>query len=744
MRYDFTGLCCTAKTPAEKKAAALFADEIEKRTGILPEIKEEPTAPCICFREDEGSLPDKDCYALEQNGSLLTVKAKGIRGFIFGYSYFLRKTEYCGEKITLIKNIGGIYLPDKKIRGHQVGYRTTPNTYDAWEYKDYYRYYLDMMAFGCNICEHIPYEGTKSNRNCLMKYDEEDFLVEATRLADELDMDVSLWHPNCDEETADEAVARREKLYAGIPRIDVIFPPGGDPGELYADEFTDRCKRISRVLKKSHPNAEMWPSAQAPHKYRDWGEAFVRELSKEPDEINGIIMGPNHAYPMHELRKKVPSKYPIRFYPDITHNVRCEYPVHFLEDDWHFAFASTISREGVNPRPSEFRTLHRIFAPYTVGGVSYSEGVHDDLNKMIWSDMEYFKECSLRESILDYARFFMPGIDPEKLCDGIFGLEKNWDCDPLESPCVKATYRIFCELLADYPFLSENWRFVLLYFRACCDEFVRQKRYFEENLVSEAKFLLSQYDISGAKAELSQELPEKTLALRKEIDELGGKLFALIGIQLDVERYHTNSWERGATLITIDNPVTDRLWLLNRIAYCEALPKDEQNGFAERLLGRNTVAPDEYYFSVCTHSLNVLGVRQNGEFYMNYQGDRPMVNNGSIPMSMLKVYDHFTFDCRLGGFTAGADYELKIIYKSKAPENSLHHKITANGNVIYDGPRFGGRKDEKYDKELLAPGFESAAYSLPASYFVNGTLELSISEPEDGFELCEFFIKRVK
>ena len=66
--------------------------------------------------------------------------------------------------------------PDKVIRGHQIGYRTTPNTYDAWSYEDYRRYYLDMMFFGTNIVEHIPYERGISKKNRLMKYDEEEFV----------------------------------------------------------------------------------------------------------------------------------------------------------------------------------------------------------------------------------------------------------------------------------------------------------------------------------------------------------------------------------------------------------------------------------------------------------------------------------------------------------------------------------------------------------------------------------------
>ena len=115
----------------------------------------------------------------------------------------LRKLEKVDGGVRL-EDISGSYAPDKRIRGHQIGYRTTPNTYDAWSYEDYRRYYLDMMFFGVNTVEHIPYEKGVSNRNSLMQYDEEEFLVEAARIADEYDLDVSVWHPNNDGETVSD------------------------------------------------------------------------------------------------------------------------------------------------------------------------------------------------------------------------------------------------------------------------------------------------------------------------------------------------------------------------------------------------------------------------------------------------------------------------------------------------------------------------------------------------------------
>ncbi len=739
--FDFTGLSLLAHGEIPKKAANLFAQEILSRTGVEPKIVVESKPPYICFRICEnGEITNKDTYRINQDGNSLTISALGIRGLIFGFSYFLRKTEYDNDKITLIRFIGGEYSPDKRIRGHQMGYRTTPNTYDAWDLDDYNRYYLDIMMFGCNTVEHIPSDKDEASTSPLMKYNQKQLLIKASAMADEYDLDVSLWCPNHDGETDEQAIESRRKIFEFTPRINAFFPPGGDPGEMEAKDFIDRCILISKTIKKIKPGVEMWPSAQKPHSIPDWGEEFIEAISKLPDEIDGVITGPNRAFPLDELRRKLPMKYPIRLYPDITHNVRCEYPVHFNRDDWHYSLTTALSRECINPRPREYRTIHRLTRRYVVGSVSYSEGVSDDINKMVWSDMDFIPDVPLRESLCDYSRAFFPGVPAQKVADGIFGLELNWEGDPAENPNIESTLELWLSLAQSYPRLLKNWRFVQCLFRAKCDALVRRRRIFELSLIEQAEFELLCGNIDGALSILKTDYPEDCRRLREDISLHADELFHMIGLQLDVEHYHANSWERGATLETIDLPITDRAWLLNRLEYSLSLEKTEQNGFIRRLLVRNKVESDEYYFSFADHGFDVLGVSQDVDFYMNYQGDRPNVNNGTIPMSMLKLYDHFSFKCKLGGFKPGADYKLRVTYSSTKYPLLKHFTVTANGKTIYDGPPFGGKSDKEFDKEMLAPNFETATYILPADVFENGCLDLRIAEPIAGFMMSEFWI----
>jgi hypothetical protein len=240
---------------------------------------------------------------------------------------------------------------------------------------------------------------------------------------------------------------------------------------------------------------------------------------------------------------------------------------------------------------------------------------------------------------------------------------------------------------------------------------------------------------------LNTPFDETYISLRNKLDVLGKKLFDLIGIQLDVEHYYADSWERGATLDTIDNNVSDRAYLKEKLTYALTLDETAKTSYITRLINRNNTDTDEIYYSVALHGLNTLGIKQDGEVYMDIQGDRPYTKETPIPMSMTKLYDNYTLKAKFGGFKPETDYTLTIVYKSDASADAKH-RITANSHIIYEGAQFGGEKNPQFDKDFLVPGFESATYNLKSDIFVNGTLELEISEPDIGFKFCEMWIKK--
>lgn len=724
-------------TNEEKKAAEIFRTEIERR--LIAPVSAENFTCRVVFSQDD-SIADRNDYSIDLTNDTLIIKAKGIRGLIYGIGMILRKTEFSRDGIRLIEDVSGYYSPYMKIRGHQLGWRTTANSYEAWTAEEYEQYIKELMFFGCNVFEHVVCTD-KPERHRLMKYDSQvEFIEKCNRKVKEFDIDISYWCPHGNK-NIEESIKEKDAFFSQISHADIYFPPGSDPGDFPAEESIRRTIGIAEAMKKYHPDLKVYPSAQSPDGFGVWGDEFINEMNKLPDEIDGVITGPNCAMPLHELRKRLPLKYPVRLYPDITHNVRCEYPVHFDRDDWHYSLAATLSREAINPRPTEYRTIHRLTRQYIVGSVSYSEGISDDINKFVWSDMDFFPDNALSDTLSDYARLFFPYADTQKVVDGIFGLEKNWEGDPAENPHIENTHRIFCDLAEENDYLLENVRFLMCLFRAKCDLLVKLRRVTEQRLIKKAKSALKNMQTDVAKDILTTPFNDEYNELRNEISVIGHKLFEKAGLQLDVENYCANGWERGATLETIDNPVTDRLYLLNRIEYAETLEKEEKENFIKALLERNKTKQNEYYYSVAENSFTELGIPQEPYFYMDFQGDRPNVNNGTIPMSMVKVFDHYSFRMKTGGLS-GKNYKLMLNIKPRYREEVTDFTIKINGNILYQGKQYGGVRDEKFEKELSAPGFELHCYDIPDEIIENGCIELEIREPKIGIMISEIFIKQ--
>ncbi|MBR0112752.1 MAG: hypothetical protein IJM02_03300 [Clostridia bacterium] len=721
--YRFEKVRINPKAPLSVFAAGSFCRELNERIDGTAALSYEGGAD---FVFEENNALGRDDFAVSERDRAIVLSASGVRGFIYCAGKILRNIVKDGNGFILLNSAFGEFSPCKSIRGHQLGYRTTPNTYDAWSYEDYERYYLELMYFGVNTAEHIPYQGGKSKRNPLMKYDEEEFLIETSAFMNKIDLDVSLWHPNYDGETDESAARVRGALYSKIPRIDHVFIPGGDPGSLPADVFVSRCRAISGALKKSHPHAKMWASAQAPHEIPGWGETFIEAMSALPEEIDGVIYGPNHALPLEELRERLPSKYPLRFYPDITHNVRCEYPVHFEKNDWHYALAACLGRECANPRVREYAHLYEITKNYVCGSVSYSEGITDDVNKALWSCLDYDEKMSPEEAVSDYCRLFFFGSDTDKLARLIFALEENWQGAPDENSGIDETYDGFLAAASQTPALTENWRFVLLLMRAQCDKLVRDRLIFEKSLLSRARACFESGNRDEGIRNLETPFPEEYMKLREDIEKSAAFLFDKIGLQSDVERYFADNPERGAVLDTIDLSITGRAFILSKI-------KENSEHDILPLFMRGEDAA--HHFSV---ALDGVKDEQQGEVYHNFMGDRPSVNDGTLPAALFDVFDNFTFVHTVKGLNDGKAYTMRAVYLDRRSENA-RLEIKANGTVIYSGAQFG-REDKAFDLEYGHRNFVSALYDIPAGTVKDGVLKLEFAERDMGVMISELFI----
>ncbi len=180
-------------------------------------------------------------------------------------------------------------------------------------------------------------------------------------------------------------VAERHEIFRTVLRLDALFVPGGDPGDLEPDVLFKWLGTEAEILHQYHPKAKIWVSPQVFKPSKEWYSKFYSHVNKKYDWFGGIIYGPWIRTPLPEVKMLIDPTIPIRLYPDITHSISCQYPV----PDWDIAYAMTLGRECINPRPEDENYIHNFYAPLASGSISYSEGTNDDVNKFVWTSQNW-------------------------------------------------------------------------------------------------------------------------------------------------------------------------------------------------------------------------------------------------------------------------------------------------------------------------------------------------------------------
>ncbi|HOD49906.1 MAG TPA: PKD domain-containing protein [Candidatus Hydrogenedentes bacterium] len=575
---------------AEDKAAAALVEEVQSRTGLLwPAVDTWPDSGTVIALTAQPEHP-----ALSAEGYHLFVEARTTgptvvwaigadpRGVLYGVGKLLRSLDWTTGAATLPAAPNITTAPAFPLRGHQIGYRNTANSYDAWDVARYEQYIRELVLFGANAIENIPFE--PADNSVHFSIPPAEMAASLSQLCQDYDIEYWVWTP-ADFDLQDPVqraagLAEQEQLYKDCVRIDGVFVPGGDPGSNSPDLVMAFLEDLAELLHEGHPDAGVWVSNQGfEHAQNDW---FFNYLDRErPDWLAGVVFGPWTKHSLAEQRMRTPAQYPIRHYPDICHNVRCQYPV----DQWDEALAHTLNREAPNPRPAEFAHVHNWTAPDTTGFLSYSDGITDDVNKIVWTMRGWDPAISVEEILTDYARFFFGPEAADTAVDGILGLENNWVGTLADNTGVDDTWTLWSQLESAHPELEENWRWQLLLLRAYYDRYIRARLTNETALEENAYGALATGGSVGANAAMDSaaaflaqpDTAPVQAALRTRIEDLCEALFESIGLQTSVSSpYVAAGLERGAILDTVDWPVNNRWWLENRFAAIRALATEQE------------------------------------------------------------------------------------------------------------------------------------------------------------------------
>tara|TARA_Y100001980_G_scaffold46355_1_gene30654 strand:+ start:71581 stop:74001 length:2421 start_codon:yes stop_codon:yes gene_type:complete len=605
-----------------QKVIQVLTEEVEKRSGLDIATSKKITdgKQIILSLGDHKDLPDELSSKLDQMEAIeaegykllfstlsnkIIVHANTKRGALYGVGKLLRLMEIRKNSVQIPSSISLTSSPAYEIRGHQLGYRPKTNSYDAWTVAHFDQYIRDLAIFGANSIEIMPPRTDDDFTSRHMKLPAIDMIREQSRICNEYDLDVWMWYPNMgsDYEHPDSLkveMDERHKVFSTVPRLDHLFVPGGDPGDLEPDILFEWLEKEAVILRKYHPKAKIWISPQVFRPTKEWLGKFFGYVNEKPDWLGGVVFGPWVKTPVDEIREIVDAEIPIRRYPDITHSLSSQYPI----PKWDLSWAITLGRECINPRPNDQKMIHNALDQYANGSLSYSEGTNDDVNKFVWSDQDWDPETPVIETLRDYARYFISPNHTESIAQGLLALEKNIDGPMLINEHVQNTLMQWQAIEQSATLeMQKNFRYQMGLIRAYHDAYVQKRMIYETWIEQKAKEALSQYSTIGIpKAiEVSRSILAEAweqpidAALKERCYELADDLFESIGAQLTIEK-HGAMGGRGNFIDNIDNPLNDVAWIYSQLNKVEKAPSaPEMIKLLEETLGRTNPGPGGFY-----------------------------------------------------------------------------------------------------------------------------------------------------
>lgn len=577
----------------EQTAATVLVEEVARRTGItLPVSATWPASgPSIALLSGDATshqgrpLPQGEGVAAPEGYRIVTTEDAvwiiGVdpQGALYGAGKLLRTLDWSPGSLALVAPLNLATSPDDSIRGHQLGYRTTANSYDAWTPAQYEQYIRELAIFGVNAIENIPFQDDDSPHMPVSRQEMNRALGD---ICARYGVAYWVWTPATvdltDPEKRAAHLAEHEAYYQASSHLDALFFPGGDPGHNHPRDVMPFLEDISERLSQYHPDAEIWMSLQGfDEEQIDYFFNWIAE--HKPAWFTGAVGGPSSP-PLDYMRGRLPEQYRLRDYPDITHTVRSQYATQWIDP----VFAFTSGREGTNPEPVYYSTIFRAFAKYTDGFITYSDGMHDDVNKTVWSLLGWDVDYNVREGLIEYCRFYFGQAVAERAADGIYALEQNWDGPVALNGAIESTLALWQQLDQEHPELRDNWRWQLCQLKAHYDAYVRARFIHEDRLEADANAVLARAAEIGADEAMKRALdilgqagPESPRPeLRAAVYDLCDRLFKSIGYQSSVEKYGANNAQRSAVLDFIDHPLNNRWWYEDQFAEIRGLKSEDE------------------------------------------------------------------------------------------------------------------------------------------------------------------------
>lgn len=191
--------------------------------------------------------------------------------------------------------------------------------------------------------------------------------------------------------------------------------------------------------------------------YQGEWEGLSEKLATGNGWVDFILADSHEDFPEYPLVNGVPGNLPLLNFPEIS-----------MWGLWPWGGF------GANPLPGRFETLWKQVRDIVSGGYPYSEGLYDDINKVIVSQFYWDSGKTAEETLREYISYEYSDQVVEDVLNMIKLIEKSHTLVAEQNcPCIKdaeQAYELAVKVdvaLSDYA--RKSWRWRILYIRALLD-----------------------------------------------------------------------------------------------------------------------------------------------------------------------------------------------------------------------------------------------------------------------------------
>ena len=185
----------------------------------------------------------------------------------------------------------------------------------------------------------------------------------------------------------------------------------------------------------------------------EWA-GLTTALGKDKSWLDYIMAdGHNNYFPKYLLDSRLPAGLGMVNFPEISM---------FGMNPW--------GGYGANPAPAHFEKRWGRIKSMAAGGAPYSEGIYEDLNKVIYAQFYWDPERKAEETVKEYAAFEFSADVAEDIVKVVRIFEQNHNRETINSKAVKAFELVAKADAAMMPAARTAWRWRILFLRALIDK----------------------------------------------------------------------------------------------------------------------------------------------------------------------------------------------------------------------------------------------------------------------------------